>query len=78
MSGIDFRMNGTCVFLVHGGGMTGSCWESTPDGLGDRKVISGIDIATCTIDMVERGRAGFSAIPGTWQGRCLHRSGLEA
>ncbi|MEP7457308.1 alpha/beta fold hydrolase [Phyllobacterium sp. SB3] len=67
------------VLLVHGGGLTGSCWETTPDGrLGWQESLLRRGVATYTIDMVERGRAGFSSLPGIWQGRPLQRSAEEA
>lgn len=65
------------VVLLHGGGMTGSIWESTPDGrkgwlhhLLDR----GLEVHV--VDNVERGRAGW--IPGLWPGEPVMRSLEEA
>lgn len=67
------------VLLVHGGGLTGSCWETTPDGrMGWQESLLRRGAATYTIDTVERGRAGFSSLPGTWRGRPLQRSAEEA
>ncbi len=67
------------VLLVHGGGMTGACWETTPDGrMGWQESLLRRGVATYTIDTVERGRAGFSSLPGTWQGHPLQRSAQEA
>lgn len=67
------------ILLVHGGGMTGNCWETTPDGrMGWQESLLRRGVATYTIDAVERGRAGFSSLPGTWQGRPLQRSTEEA
>jgi len=53
------------VVLVHGGGLTGSCWETTPDGrdgwlqhfLRDGRPVY-------VVDNVERGRAGWCPLPG--------------
>lgn len=65
------------VVLLHGGGMTGSIWETTPDGrkgwlhhLLDR----GLEVHV--VDNVERGRAGW--IPGLWPGEPVMRSLEEA
>jgi pimeloyl-ACP methyl ester carboxylesterase len=67
------------ILLVHGGGLTGSCWETTPDGrMGWQESLLRRGVATYTADAVERGRAGFSCLPGTWQGRPLQRSAEEA
>lgn len=53
------------VLLVHGGGMTGRTWETTPDGRPgwlQRFLEAGVE--THVVDIVERGRAGFCALPG--------------
>jgi len=55
------------LVLIHGGGFTGSCWETTPDGRsgwlsnflqrGARVVV---------LDNVERGRASWCSFPAVW------------
>ncbi len=65
------------VVLLHGGGMCGSTWETTPDGRPGwihRLLQSGLEVHV--IDNVERGRAGFA--PGLWEGDPLLRSLQEA
>jgi pimeloyl-ACP methyl ester carboxylesterase len=52
------------VALWHGGGLTGSCWETTPDGRPGwltRFLKHGFDVLIC--DAVERGRAGWARYP---------------
>lgn len=52
------------LFLWHGGGMTGACWESTPDGRPGWQSFflrAGLDVFVC--DAVERGRAGWARFP---------------
>lgn len=55
------------VVLVHGGGMCGSCWETTPDGRPGwlhRLLDRGRTVHV--VDLPERGRAGFAPahLPG--------------
>lgn len=67
------------VLLVHGGGLTGSCWETTPDGRPgwlQRLLEAGCEVHV--IDNVERGRAGFSPLPGVWPDRPLLRTEEES
>ena len=65
------------VVLVHGGGMSGSCWETTPDGRpGWLHLLLQRGYEVHVIDNVERGRAGFA--PGYWPGAPLLRSLEEA
>ena len=67
------------VLLVHGGGLTGSCWETTPDGRPgwlQRLLEAGFEVHV--LDNVERGRAGFSPLPGIWPDRPLLRSEEES
>lgn len=65
------------VVLVHGGGMSGSCWETTPDGRpGWLHVLLQHGFEVHVLDNVERGRAGFA--PGQWDGQPLLRSMEEA
>lgn len=52
------------LFLWHGGGLTGACWESTPDGRPGWQSFflrHGLDVYIC--DAVERGRASWSRFP---------------
>ena len=69
----------TPLLLVHGGGLTGAIWESTPDGRpGWLQRFVGAGIATYVIDATERGRAGFSCHEGVWPGPPIIRSDEEA
>lgn len=63
------------VLLIHGGGMTGRTWETTPDGRPgwlQRLLEAGLPVHV--IDNVERGRAGFCALPGIWDEAPIVRS----
>lgn len=65
------------VVLVHGGGMSGSCWETTPDGRpGWLHLLVQRGYEVHVLDNMERGRAGFA--PGQWEGEPLLRSMEEA
>ncbi|MGB0552541.1 MAG: alpha/beta fold hydrolase [Alphaproteobacteria bacterium] len=67
------------VLLVHGGGMTGSNWETTPDGRpGWIQRFLEAGFATYVIDNVERGRSGWCALPDQWEGRAVIRSQEQA
>ncbi|MBL1101030.1 alpha/beta fold hydrolase [Streptomyces coffeae] len=68
------------VILVHGGGMTGSCWESTPDGRdGWAAHFLRDGHPVYVIDTSERGRAGWWPLPGmAYEQRPLLRSAEEA
>ncbi len=69
----------TPVLLVHGGGLSGTTWETTPDGRpGWLQLLLEAGIATYVIDNVERGRAGWCSLPGIWSGEPLLRSEPEA
>jgi pimeloyl-ACP methyl ester carboxylesterase len=63
------------VLLVHGGGMTGRTWETTPDGRPgwlQRFLEAGVE--THVVDIVERGRAGYCALPGEEGAAQIQRS----
>jgi len=67
------------VLLVHGGGMTGSNWETTPDGRpGWLHRFLEMGFATYVIDNVERGRSGWCALPEQWEGPAVMRSLQQA
>ena len=71
------RRPGPPVVLVHGGGMSGSCWETTPDGRPGwlhRLLATGYEVHV--VDNAERGRAGF--IPDLWPGKPMLRTLDEA
>lgn len=55
------------LLMWHGGGLTGACWETTPDGRpGFREIFlrKGWDVYVS--DAVERGRSGFAPVPEVW------------
>ncbi|WP_025601036.1 alpha/beta fold hydrolase [Burkholderia sp. WSM2230] len=67
------------LVLVHGGGLTGSMWEDTPDGRPgwlQRLLEQGVSVYV--VDNVERGRAGFCALEDVWPDRPLSRSDEES
>lgn len=67
------------VLLVHGGGMTGRTWETPPDGRPgwlQRFLQAGVE--THVVDIVERGRAGYCALPGEESGAPVVRSMEES
>lgn len=67
------------VLLLHGGGMTGAMWETTPDGRpGWLHGLLARGLAVYVMDQAERGRAGFNATPDPWPGGPLIRTGEEA
>lgn len=71
------RNSAAPVVLVHGGGMSGSCWETTPDGrAGWLHLLLDRGYEVHVVDNVERGRAGFA--PDHWDGAPLLRSLQEA
>jgi pimeloyl-ACP methyl ester carboxylesterase len=72
------RGQDTPVLLVHGGGMTGACWESTPDGRpGWLTVFLRAGLPVDVLDNVERGRAGWCALPDVWPGKPIMRGERE-
>jgi len=72
------RVRDEPVLLVHGGGMTGACWESTPDGRpGWLTVFLRAGLRVDVLDNVERGRAGWCAAPRVWPGEPIMRGERE-
>jgi pimeloyl-ACP methyl ester carboxylesterase len=69
----------TPILLVHGGGRTGTIWESTADGrTGWLTRLLEVGMNVFVIDNVERGRAGFCCFDGEWEGKPIVRSAEEA
>lgn len=67
------------VVLVHGGGLTGSGWETTPDGReGWYPSFLRAGWPTYVVDLVERGRAGWCPLPGYTEQAPVLRSEEEA
>jgi pimeloyl-ACP methyl ester carboxylesterase len=67
------------VVLVHGGGLTGACWETTPDGRdGWYPALARAGWPTYVVDTVERGRAGWCPLPGYTDSQPLLRSEEES
>lgn len=67
------------VLLWHGGGMTGACWETTPDGRPGWLtwfLRHGFDVLVS--DAVERGRAGWSRWPEIYADAPIFRTKNEA
>ncbi len=73
----EARRPGPPFVLVHGGGMHGSTFETTPDGRpGWLHFLLRDGFEVHVIDNVERGRAGFA--PGLFDGEPILRSLEEA
>ncbi|MBQ0819495.1 alpha/beta fold hydrolase [Microvirga sp. HBU67558] len=67
------------IVLLHGGGFSGAMWEATPDGrTGWLQILLGLGFTVYVVDNVERGRAGWCALPGVWPGDAIVRSAQEA
>jgi pimeloyl-ACP methyl ester carboxylesterase len=67
---IPAEPRGLPLVLVHGGGLTGSCWDGTPDGRpGWAWRFLGRGHPVYVIDNVERGRAGWNTLTGVTAGR---------
>ena len=63
------------LLLLHGGCLTGAMWETTPDGRPgwlEHFLRSGFPVHV--LDGVERGRAGWCALPGIWPDAPVSRS----
>lgn len=66
------------VVFVHGGGMTGACWESTPDGRpGWLTSFLRAGWPCYVVDAVGGGRAGWCWLPGLSHGEPFLRSEQE-
>ena len=67
------------VVLLHGGGMSGTTWETTPDGRpGWLQLLIGSGYEVHVVDNVERGRAGWCAVDDVWPDKALLRTMQEA
>jgi len=65
--------------LIHGGALTGALWETTPDGRpGWIEQLLRQRRAVYVADGMERGRSGFCALDGVWDGKPIMRSEEEA
>jgi pimeloyl-ACP methyl ester carboxylesterase len=66
------------VVFVHGGGMTGACWEATPDGRpGWLTSFLRAGWPCYVVDNADRGRAGWCCLPGSRSGEPIMRSAEE-
>lgn len=55
------------VIFVHGGGLCGNTWSTTPDGRpGFLQLFLQQQYAVYVVDTVERGRAGWCSVPEIW------------
>ncbi|MEM8976401.1 MAG: alpha/beta fold hydrolase, partial [Pseudomonadota bacterium] len=67
------------IVLLHGGGMSGAMWETTPDSRpGWLQLLVGAGYEVHVVDNVERGRAGWCAVEGIWPDQALLRTAQEA
>ena len=63
------------LLFVHGGGLSGAMWETTPDGRpGWLELFLRRGFPVFVIDNAERGRAGWCPLPGVFQGEAILRS----
>lgn len=66
------------LVLIHGGCLTGAMWETTPDGrAGWLELFLRAGYPVHVMDGVERGRAGWCALPGVWPEAPVARSAEE-
>lgn len=73
------RKHDSPIVLLHGGGFTGTMWESTPDGRpGWLQDFLSEGYPVYVVDNVERGRAGWCPFPSLWPGPPILRSAEEA
>ncbi|MGE0314005.1 MAG: hypothetical protein AB7P21_20540 [Lautropia sp.] len=76
---IPARPTGEPCLLIHGGGLSGTCWETTPDGRpGWVSLLLEAGRPVYVADMMERGRAGWCSLPGVWSGPTILRHAQEA
>lgn len=67
------------IVLVHGGGLSGASWETTPDGRpGWLHAFLNTGWTVHVVDSVERGRAGWCSLPEVWPEGPVMRSLQEA
>ncbi|EWM46131.1 alpha/beta hydrolase family protein [Bordetella holmesii 35009] len=67
------------LVLLHGGGMTGSMWEQTPDGRpGWLRHFLQQGHAVYMVDNVERGRAGWAPFTDVWPDAPIMRTAEES
>ncbi len=67
------------VVLLHGGGMSGASWETTPDGRpGWLQLLLFAGYEVHVVDGVERGRSGWCAVEGIWPDDAIQRTIEEA
>ena len=67
------------IVFMHGGGLSGSMWETTPDGRpGWSRLFLEAGHPVYVIDGVERGRAGWCPFPEIWEGTPVLRTAQEA
>jgi len=76
---VPAQVVGLPILLIHGGSLSGVSWETTPDGRpGWQELLLRQRRAVYTADMMERGRAGWCAVPGVWEGESIMRPEQEA
>ncbi|OZI77875.1 alpha/beta fold hydrolase [Bordetella genomosp. 12] len=67
------------LVLLHGGGMTGTMWEQTPDGRpGWLRHFLQQGHAVYVVDNVERGRAGWAPFSAVWPDAPIMRTAEES
>jgi hypothetical protein len=67
------------LLLMHGGGLTGVTYETTPDGRpGWQMFFLRQGHTVYTGDAVERGRASWARFPEVWKGEPVFRTKKEA
>lgn len=76
---VPAKVEGLPVVFLHGGGLTGSMWETTPDGRpGWLTSFLRAGHPCYIVDNAERGRAGWCSIEGEWEGEPVLRTEAEA